>query len=409
MLPDERTTHNHELALPSEADGLIVAPGRVDARPLVGFLRAQGLTVRTAEDADSAFEEALLHPPDIVLIDDRVQPLGGIDLCRRLKDNVRTHFVPVIVCGLEDLRSFRLRALAVGADAVFVPSTDVQERRARLWALLRTRALYKRVDRRQRSQKSEIVERRYWLSHFLHDLTGQVAALAANVDFLSKFEPPVADERRRDFDESVSDARSVFEHLRATVRTVLDYDRFETGQLVPRQTRFVLGEAAVEVAEELRRHAVMADKKLTLTRPPIERAFYGDRELLSAALLNLGMAALRRIPTHGTLAITITETDTGTRVRVIAPGTPLQSTERFHAFEPYSHRAAGSATYGLGLALAQAVIGLHDGKIWAEDLEDAKGCAFVFELGWQRSGPQPKRGLDGQGELGGKSIKVGRR
>jgi signal transduction histidine kinase len=395
MLPDERTTHSHELALPSEAEGLIVASERVVARPLVGFLRAQGLTVRTAEDADGGFEEALLHPPDVVLIDDRIAPSGGIDLCRRLKDNVRTHFVPVIVCGLDDdLRSFRVRALSAGADAVFVPSTDVQERRARLWALLRTRALYKRVDRRQRSQKSDLVDRRYWLSHFLHDLTGQVAALAANVDFLSKFGPAATDDRRRDFDESVSDARSVFEHLRATVRTVLDYDRFETGQLVPRQARFLLGEAAAEVTEELRRHAVMADKLLTLTRPPGERAVYGDRELLSAAMLNLGMAALRRVPTHGTLAIEIGETDLGMRVRVVAPGPPLQPAEKLLAFEPYGRRATGSATYGLGLALAQAVIGLHGGKIWVEDLEGRAGCAFVFELGWQRSGPRPKRALD---------------
>ena len=144
MLADERTTHRNELPLPSEAEGLIVAPDRTIARPLVGFLRAQGLTVRTADDADAGFEEALLHPPDVVLVDDRVLPSGAVDLCARLKDNVRTHFVPVIICSLNDLRSFRVRALAVGADAVFAPSTDVQERRARLWALLRTRALHKR-------------------------------------------------------------------------------------------------------------------------------------------------------------------------------------------------------------------------------------------------------------------------
>ena len=77
MLPDERTTHRNELPLPSEAEGLIVAPDRAIARPLITFLRAQGLTVRTAEDADSAFEEALLHPPDVVLVDDRVRPTGA--------------------------------------------------------------------------------------------------------------------------------------------------------------------------------------------------------------------------------------------------------------------------------------------------------------------------------------------
>jgi K+-sensing histidine kinase KdpD len=392
MLADERTTHRNELPLPSEAEGLIVAPDRTIARPLVGFLRAQGLTVRTAEDADSGFEEALLHPPDVVLVDDRVRPTGAVDLCARLKDNVRTHFVPVIVCALNDLRSFRVRALAVGADAVFAPSTDVQERRARLWALLRTRALHRRAERSQRTQQTEIVERRHWLSHFLHDLTGQVAALAANVDYLAKFAPPLDDPRRRDFDESVSDAQGVFERLKGTMRTVIDYDRFETGQLVPREGRMFLGETAAEVALELRRHAMLAEKGFTLSRPEQERALYGDRELLAAAMLNLGMGALRRVPARGTLSIEIGTTDSGVRFRAVAPGLPLAAAERSRIFEPYGRRANGSATYGLGLALAHAVIELHEGKIWTEEVEGGKGCAFVFELGWQRSGPRPKRG-----------------
>jgi K+-sensing histidine kinase KdpD len=392
MLADERTTHRNELPLPSEAEGLIVAPDRTIARPLVGFLRAQGLTVRTADDADAGFEEALLHPPDVVLIDDRVGPTGAVDLCARLKDNVRTHFVPVIVCALNDLRSFRVRALAVGADAVFVPSTDAQERRARLWALLRTRALHRRAERSQRTQQTEIVERRHWLSHFLHDLTGQVAALAANVDYLAKFAPPLDDPRRRDFDESVSDAEGVFERLKGTMRTVIDYDRFETGQLVPREARMFLGETAAEVALELRRHALIAEKGFTLVRPEQERALYGDRELLAAAMLNLGMGALRRVPARGTLSIEVGTTDSGVRFRAVAPGLPLAAAERSRIFEPYGRRATGSATYGLGLALAHAVIDLHEGKIWTEEVEDGKGCAFVFELGLQRTGPRPKRG-----------------
>jgi signal transduction histidine kinase len=397
MLSDERTTHRHELPLPSEAEGLIVAPDRTVARPLVAFLRAQGLIVRTADDADAAFEEALLHPPDVVLVDDRVPPTGAIDLCTRLKDNVRTHFVPVIVFALSDLRSFRIRALAAGADAIFTPSTDAQERRARLWALLRTRALYKEADRRQRSQKSEIVERRHWLSHFLHDLTGQVAALAPNLDSMTMFAPPPADRRRSDFDESVSDARGVFERLKATMRTVIDYDRFETGQLVPRETRFVLGEAAAEVVEELQRHASMADKLLRIARPPEERPLDGDRELLVAAMLNLGLGALRRVPSRGTLSIEITETDTGMRFRAEAPGAPLMPGEKLRIFEPYGRRAGGSATYGMGLALAHAVIGLHDGSLWVEELENRQGCAFVFELRWQRVGGRTKRGARGGG------------
>src|SRR4029078_4927307 len=194
MLSDERTTHE-ELPAPREVERLVVARGGGVMRALVGFLRGEGINVRTVADAEGAFEEALLHPPDVVLIDDRVPPSGGIDLVLRLKANVRTHFVPTILCTLNDLRRERVRALAAGVDAVFAPSTDIEERRARVWALLRTRALYRRIDRLQRTQRSEIVARRQWLSHFLHDLKGQIGALAANVEYLDRFSPEPAGAR----------------------------------------------------------------------------------------------------------------------------------------------------------------------------------------------------------------------
>jgi K+-sensing histidine kinase KdpD len=387
MLPDERTTHSNTLTLPSDVEGLVAAPGRGVARPLVGFLRSQGINVQTVADADSAFEEALLHPPDVVLIDDRLPPAGGIELCQRLKGNVRTHFIPAIVCALNDLRPYRLRALAAGADAVFSPSIDAQERRTRLWSLLRTRALYRRMERKQRSQGSEIVERRRWLSSFLHDLQGQVAALDANVDFLSRFGAPAGEAKRRhDFDDSLEDARTVLAQLMISTRTVIDYERYDSGQLQVQPGSFALGELAAEVVEELRRHALAAERSLALERParPGERKVAGDRDLVRRAMLNVVLSALRRSPPRSALAASVSETDTGGRFRVTAPGEALQGFERLHMFEPYGPHAAGAAGYGLGLALARGVIELHEGRIWAEDLPEG-GCALVFELGWWKS------------------------
>jgi signal transduction histidine kinase len=394
ILPDERTTHSTTLSLPSDVEGLVAAPGRGVARPLVDFLRGQGVNVQTTSDADAAFEEALLHPPDVVLIDDRLPPAGGIELCQRLKGNVRTHFVPVIVFALNDLRPYRLRALAAGADAVFGPGTDAQERRTRLWALLRTRALHRQLDKKQREQGSEIVDRRRWLGHFLHDLQGQMAALNVNVDYLAKLAPPKGDARLANFLESIEDVRTVFAQLMASVRTVQDYDRYEVGQLVPQETALSLGELAADVADELQRHAAVSERPFTFARPPAdtERKVQGDRELLRRAMQNLGMSALRRAPARAKVAMSVAETDTGVRFRVTVPGDGLQGVDRLHAFEPYAQRNAGTAGYGLGLALARAIVELHEGHIWIEDVPEG-GCALVFELKWQRRGPRSARSI----------------
>jgi signal transduction histidine kinase len=404
MLPDERTTHSNTLSLPSDVEGLVAAPGRGGARPLVGFLRSQGINVQTSVDVDSAFEEALLHPPDVVLIDDRIPPSGGIDLCQRLKDNVRTHFVPTILFASSDLRAYRLRAFAAGADAVFDPSTDAQERRTRLWSLLRTRALYRSIERKQRVQVSELVERRRWLSHFLHDLQGQMAALNANVDFVAKFEAALTGAPADEFAESIDDARTVFAQLLTNVRTVQDYDRYETGQLLLQEGSFVLRDVAAEVAEELRRHAAPAGKGVALVpaQRPSERRVQGDRELIRRAMLNLGLSGLRRAAARASITLAVGETDAGTRFRVAVPGEPLQASERLHIFEPYT-RMRSSAGYGLGLALARAVVDLHEGNIWIEEVPEG-GCAFVFELAWKRRGPQAKRASDRKrGEGAGKA------
>jgi len=400
MLSDERTTHE-ELPAPREVEGLVVAPGRAVMRSLVGFLKGEGINVRTVADGEGAFEEALLHPPDIVLVDDRVPPSGGIDLIHRLKANVRTHFVPAVLYTLNDLRRERVRALAAGADAVFAPSTDIEERRTRIWALLRTRALYRRIDRLQRTQRTEIVDRRQWLSHFLHDLKGQVGALAANVEYLARFTPEAGDARQAEFSSTIDDTRGVFEQVKAAVRTVLDYDRFETGQLVPHDERVRLGEAAEEPIQTLRRLAEIAERSLVVVCPPAERerAVYGDRELLACAILNLGLAALRRSAPHTEIGIEIAETDAGMRFRVAAPGAPLLPAERVNIFAPYGRHTAGSAMYGLGLALARALIDLSEGTLWVEEIPTG-GCAFAFEIAWRRTGARPVRsGSRGQARL----------
>jgi K+-sensing histidine kinase KdpD len=290
-----------------------------------------------------------------------------------------------------------VRALAAGVDAVFAPSTDVEERRARMWALLRTRALFRRIDRLQRTQRSEIVDRRQWLSQFLHDIKGQIGALAANVEYLARFAPDAGDPRQAEFGASIDDTRGIYEQIKAAVRTVLDYDRFETGQLVAKEERFRLGEAAAEPIETLRRLAAVAERSLTVRSPPAdrERPLYGDRDLVACAILNLGMAAIKRSAAHGEVAIEISETDSGMRFRVASPGPPLHANERLNIFAPYGRHAAGSAMYGLGLALARALIDLSQGSLWVEEIPTG-GCAFVFELGWKRAGARSVRGQGGR-------------
>lgn len=83
-------------------------------------LERDGFTVDQAHNGHQALAKALESPPDLVVTDIAVPGLDGIELCRRLRADTRTHDVPVLaVTGYED-RQYPDRAAIAGADVVLV-------------------------------------------------------------------------------------------------------------------------------------------------------------------------------------------------------------------------------------------------------------------------------------------------
>jgi signal transduction histidine kinase len=387
MLPNERTTRSEVVTMPGEVEALIAAPSRAVARPLVDFLKREGINVQLVVNSDSAFEEALLHRPNVVLIDDRVPPAGGIELCQRLKSNTRTHFVPTILYAQSDVRQHRLRALAAGADAIFVPGTDEQERRTRLWALLRTQAIYRRQDKKQRSQGSAIQERRRWVGSLVHDLQSSIGALQANFEYLSQSARGRGRPASSDLDECVHDTQTVFRQIVRGLRTVLDFERFEAGRMVLKNGPVLLGDVAREVKTELAWQATTSGKTIEVERASKEPPSQGDPEYLKEAMVNLVSFTLRQTANRKA-TVKVTAASGATRVTVSGDADRIEAEDRERIFEPYARPAKQAPVgHGLGLALAKVVVELHGGSLWVEDVPRS-GSAFVFEL--KNDSPSPR-------------------
>lgn len=381
MIPDERTTYNNAVSLPAHVEALVVAPDRDVARPLIAFLRQEGVDVRVAADLDGAFEEALMHPPDVVMIDESVGEKRGVELCERLKSSVRTHFVPTIVMMGDEDPSLRLKAIAAGADAVFSPAVSALERRTRLWALLRTRALFRRFDRKQRHQGTEINERRRWFAYLLHDLQGAIGAITASVEFLAQFVPVKEDRRRPDFDEAVQDAGLVLDQLLRNVRTILDFDRFEAGTLSPALAPARMGDLLQQAVAEVGRHPGPAGQIELLPNgdDPVLRL---DAALMRNALVNMLMHC-RKHATGKTKVRVLARrpSQTNISVEISSVGLRFSEAEKLRVFDAYHRLDERPVAYGVGLALARAVVESHGGEIWVENaVSEEDTGSFVFSL-----------------------------
>lgn len=398
MWPNEETTRSDLAARPGELEALLAVAGREQARPLVAFLKEQRLNVTLVQDADSAFEEAVLHRPNLVMIHQDLPPSGALEFCQRLKGNTRTHFLPTIVFASGSAQATRTQAYAAGADAVFAAGDDLDERRARLWALLRTQALFRRHEKKRESQGVALRERGQWLGSFMHDLQNAVGALQANFDFLTRVglsQPaaglttprPVlgATVRPTDLAECCNETHALLRQLARGLRTMQEYERFESGRIGLKESLFSPLELLHELCAEVRlqlpdaAEVVVDDPPGVSPRPEGGQVLAtGDRELLRRAL-GILVTVLRRRPGSTLIRMQATQTDAGIVFQLASNGQAIPLGEEAQLFDPYaSSPRKGPIAERFELALARAIVDVHRGRLQGSEGRETAG--FSVEL-----------------------------
>jgi putative two-component system response regulator len=114
---------------------------------LSGLLEVEGHLIEVAVDGQEAVDKALADPPDLILMDVNMPRMTGFDACRVLKNDERTHLVPiVIVTGLGE-REDRVKGIEAGCDDFLTKPVDSEQLMARTRNLLRTKGLVDELER----------------------------------------------------------------------------------------------------------------------------------------------------------------------------------------------------------------------------------------------------------------------
>jgi CheY-like chemotaxis protein len=96
--------------VPAPASILIADDDEISARFLKRLLLREGHHVSIVTTADEVLSACATTPPDLVVID-LVAPRGhGFEVCRRLKDQPNTRFIPIVIVTSQNDRHERLRA-----------------------------------------------------------------------------------------------------------------------------------------------------------------------------------------------------------------------------------------------------------------------------------------------------------
>ena len=103
------------------------------------FLRAAGFEVRTAADGVTALEEALAHPPDLIVMDLELTRMSGLDVARALREHDETRDIPLIVATGYSHAQVLAQSKDVGVDSVIVKPCDPDHLVSEITRLLESR------------------------------------------------------------------------------------------------------------------------------------------------------------------------------------------------------------------------------------------------------------------------------
>jgi DNA-binding response OmpR family regulator len=117
---------------------ILIIDDEPDLIELVRYnLEREGMHVRSATDGHSGLQIATRQEPDLVILDLMMPGLGGLEVCKRLRDNPKTSRVPILMLTAKASEADKIVGLQLGADDYLTKPFSVQELAARVKALLR--------------------------------------------------------------------------------------------------------------------------------------------------------------------------------------------------------------------------------------------------------------------------------
>lgn len=116
---------------------LIVDDQESNRKLLMTFLGHDGYQCETAEDGISALNMISTYKPDLILLDVMMPGIDGFEVARRLKADLSTKHIPIIMLTALSERESRIKGLDAGAEDFLNKPFDQLELRVRIRNLLK--------------------------------------------------------------------------------------------------------------------------------------------------------------------------------------------------------------------------------------------------------------------------------
>ncbi len=127
---------------------LIIEDDKDIVELLKHYLEKENFTLQAAPDGFSGLKEAKTGKFDLLILDIMLPEMDGLEVCKELRGDPKTAFIPVIMLTAKAEETYKIVGLELGADDYVTKPFSPKELVARVKALLR------RVERKPEKEKT---------------------------------------------------------------------------------------------------------------------------------------------------------------------------------------------------------------------------------------------------------------
>ncbi|QPH40838.1 hybrid sensor histidine kinase/response regulator transcription factor [Pedobacter endophyticus] len=144
VLPPETVVNETTSAKYPNKETVLIVEDNAEIRQLLQTTLGAFYQVLESEDGKNGWEMASTHIPDLIVCDVMMPVMDGLELCKQLKNDVRTAHIPVILLTARAAHAQQVSGLETGADSYITKPFSVELLLLNVKNLLQSRANMRR-------------------------------------------------------------------------------------------------------------------------------------------------------------------------------------------------------------------------------------------------------------------------
>ena len=383
----------------SPARILIVDDEPKNRKLLEVMLAPEGFVFLTAASGEEALASAAVESPDLILLDVMMPDMDGYEVAGKIKGNIATKNIPIIMLTALDDRNARMLGLSAGAEDFLTKPVDRAELSVRVRNLLRLKSYGDRLEAALRALElsneqlagalAEAGEARLMAEHannaktqFLramsHELRTPLNAISGYTEILEMgIRGTVNPEQTKDLGR----IKRAAAYLLRLINDILTIARLEGARplnLIALPVNPVLAEVDSLCALQAKARGLM----LSVTPSEAKIVVAADAERFQQILLNLITNAIKFTGKGGSIEVTCDGYDDLVRIRVKDTGVGVRPRDIDRVFEPFVQIDRHLTTdtqqgVGLGLSISRELARAMHGDL---TLKSTEGIGSTFTL-----------------------------